>query len=182
MPKLLLDMDGVLVDFVRGAFKEHGKEIPYGEMVWDFDQIFFPGQPELFWEPMGFQFWSELPWMPNGKELFVALAKTYGYENITLTTSPSRTVGSIEGKIQWIRNHLPPEMHRRFNVTPVKEECASPNRILLDDSGPNCEKFLAEGGKVVLIPQPWNAKKNELDRSYNFDVQAVLAEVAKQWR
>ena len=177
--KFLLDLDGVIVDFVRGVLKYHNRpDISYGDIQWNLENMVRPDlTPEQFWDSLGYDFWLNLPFTPTGPALFAGLASLVGTENILICTSPCRTPGSIEGKIEWLRINMP-TMQRNFMVTPKKEFAASQDRILLDDNDPNIEKFAEAGGLTVQIAQPWNSGHYKLDKDFNYKVEDVLQEVA----
>jgi hypothetical protein len=170
-----LDLDGVLVDFVRGAFALHGKEIPYPEVRWDFDkQLGIP--PEVFWGKMGKDFWEDLPWTQEGPDLIKALETIFGSDNIVLMTSPVGTPGGVEGKVNWIRRELP-GYSRRFFIGPPKHMLAGPGKLLVDDHDENIDKFCAAGGKAIMVPRPWNRRRDETFSDGVFDVWKLAFEV-----
>ncbi len=172
-----LDMDGVLVDFVGGALAVHGEELPAADVRWGFPgQIGFSGVNDpLFWEKMGFSFWSSLSWTREGQALLHGLERMFG-ENIVVMTSPCDTPGSVEGKVAWIKRELP-AYRRRFFVGPPKHLAAGPGKLLVDDHDGNVDKFHAAGGNVVLVPRPWNRRAAESDKDGGFSVAQVLSDV-----
>lgn len=171
--KILLDMDGVLVNFIAGALKVHNGHIPYSEIIWNFfTQLGIP--EEEFWKPCGREFWGNLEWHAGGRELIQELMNTYGVDRIALCTSSCDTDGCIDGKMDWIRREVP-FLRRNFMITPIKQFAAKGN-ILIDDSPENCKKFQAAGGQTVLVPQPWNNRwQGEL---YNF--RDIVSEVVRK--
>ena len=175
-PVVYCDLDGLIVDFVAGAFALHGKSIPAPDVRWDFDrQLGIP--PEDFWAPMGRDFWANLPWTAEGPELLARVEALVGKERVVLLTSPCDTPGGVEGKVEWVRRHLP-EYRRRFFVGPPKSLAAGPTKVLLDDYDRNVELFDAEGGHAVLVPRPWNARRSEsCPATGRFSVDAVVSEL-----
>lgn len=163
--RILLDLDGVLVDFMGGAKRIHNKSYdghPHDPLnqeeqkPWDIEPIFGMSPSEV-WEPMGFEFWRDLSPLPGMREFVAALEAEFGEEHICLLTSPIRTDGCIDGKMAWIRRHLP-QYRRRFLVGPAKEFCASPRHCLIDDHELNIAKFEEAGGHGFLVPAPWNRR------------------------
>ena len=157
--KVLLDIDGVVADFVGGACRLHGVPDPYLKPenhghyeIQDLVGIHGPA----FWDPMGEEFWANLEPTTHMQEIVTLLTLQYGVKNICLLTSPVRTPGCIDGKMRWIRRHLP-DFSRRFLVGPAKEFCAHENSILFDDSESNVRKFEAAGGRTFLVPGLWNS-------------------------
>lgn len=177
---LMLDLDGVIVDFVRGVLTFHNSGTKYQDIRWNLEKQVRPDltAPE-FWETLGYDFWLSLPFTPFGQALVKNLIRMVGTDNICVCTSPCRTIGSIEAKIEWIRQNLP-ELQRKFMVTPVKQFAASPDRILIDDNDDNCRKFEEAGGKSVLIPQPWNARIGWLNEDLSFHMGNILEEIEQK--
>jgi 5'(3')-deoxyribonucleotidase len=171
----LLDLDGVLVDFVRGSLAFHDKYIPYSEVTWDFADRVFPGEPEKFWEPLSYDFWANLPKTPQCDALVEGLIEIFGAKNICICTSPIQTPGCIDGKLEWVRRNLPKCFHRQYMICPVKHFAAASNRILIDDRDENIVDFVKAGGRGRLIPQPWNCLAR-----IQFSVGEILLDVAKR--
>ena len=89
--KIFLDMDGVIVNF-RGQCEKY--ECINGNKV--------------NWETVhrgGTEFWEEMEWLPEGKELYQWILKLCKQENIDLfiLTSVNFTDGKI-GKLNWLKN------------------------------------------------------------------------------
>lgn len=177
---LLVDLDGVLVDFVRGTLALHHADLEYKDVRWDFDKTLFPSNVGKFWEPLGFDFWANLDWTPFGKDLLSGLVEIAGANNICFCTSPCQTIGSVEGKIEWLRRNIP-SMSRQFMVTPVKYFAAKGN-ILVDDRDENCSDFIKHGGTSLLVPALWNNNAALCDTQGIFLVQNYLKLVEKAWR
>lgn len=166
--RILLDLDGVLVDFIGGAKRLHGKSVPNHphcpatqseQSPWEIEPIFGMTAPQL-WDPMGRQFWASLQPMPHMKTYVQLLEAKFGEKNICLLTSPIRTDGCIDGKMDWIKKHLP-QYRRQFLVGPAKQFCASDRHALIDDHTKNIEAFKDAGGHTFLVPAPWNPRFNE---------------------
>ena len=173
-----IDLDGVLADFVLGAFALHGRAVPYRDVEWGFPaQIGFAGANDpAFWSEMGHDFWASLPWTPEGKGLLAIVERHFG-ENVVVMTSPCDTPGGVEGKVAWIKRELP-AYARRFFVGPPKHLAAGPGKLLIDDYEGNVEKFAAHGGATLLVPRPWNRRRGETDADGRFDVPALARELA----
>lgn len=171
---LFCDLDGVLVDFVGGALKLHGIE-NYTVDTWNFDKLLFPDNTNKFWEPLGFDFWADLEWTDEGKELFDRLLKMAGGENICFLTSPCLTVGSVEGKIEWLRRNIP-QLSRQYAICPAKHFLARKDALLVDDSDMNVERFVDAGGRAVTVPRLWNWTKEAA-----FDPAKLIHEIRTEW-
>lgn len=159
--RVYLDLDGVLCDMMRHAAEWHQLEYPD---VWP------PGQYDLqvalghrgtrseFWKHLdGEEFWATVPWMADGQLMLDTVERLVGPSNITIMTSPTIDPGCAKGKVMWIQKHIP-QYRRRFAVTPCKEEFASPDKALVDDSDEKIQKFQAYGGYGILVPRPWNGE------------------------
>jgi 5'(3')-deoxyribonucleotidase len=159
--KVFLDMDGVLVDFVSGACAAHGMPNPYkvdpiksrGE--WGIEAL-LGVSPAMFWKPLGFEFWANLDWMPDGREILKQVEFFVDIENICILTSPCDTPGCIDGKREWIKNNIP-EYRKQILVGAAKQFVAGPGKVLIDDYQNNTDKFIDHGGEAVLIPRIWNS-------------------------
>jgi 5'(3')-deoxyribonucleotidase len=157
LKRCLLDLDGVLVDFVRGACSLHSKANPYNEGYAHFYFNEAWGMPAAdFWREMGKDFWANLPWMPDGQAIFNIIDERYGAKNTCILTSPCDTEGCFDGKMAWIKKHLPSAYRRKFLVGPVKDFCAQADHVLIDDRDENHDSFIAAGGQAIIVPRPWN--------------------------
>lgn len=174
--KIALDLDGVVCSFIETARKFHQREdIPISDIRWGIEGQFGLSQKD-FWDPLGRSFWANLPWTDEGPALLNGLEERFGPENIVILTSPVRTEGCVEGKMDWIRREMP-AYARRFLVGPAKEFLASPSALLVDDHDTNCEKFRAAGGLAVMPPRPWNGRRGECLPGGRFDVEMVLKNI-----
>ena len=162
MMRCLLDLDGVLIDFLSAAHQYHG--LPYSYSNYPYELGSFanvpPAQGTLstreFWDAFDRNFWVNLPWIQEGHEILRTLEYAFGRENICLLTSPTINPESIIGKIEWIKRELP-DYKRRYLVGPAKHFCAGPDTVLVDDTDKNINAFKAGGGQTILVPRPWNS-------------------------
>lgn len=178
-PVCYLDLDGVLVDFVGGAFELHGKSIPPDQVRYDCWEQMDLTEAEFF-APMGREFWANLKWTDEGPWLFRELEKIF-HEEIVLVTAPCKTDGCRDGKTDWVRKHLP-KYEDSLNICRAKHKLAAPSKLLVDDRQGNTDKFIARCGKAVLVPRPWNRLLGETDDKGRFDVRKVIEEVKRLLR
>jgi 5'(3')-deoxyribonucleotidase len=133
---LYCDLDGVLVDFVKG-YK-------------DLTGIDISGQwhdSSEFWDPVdkaGYDFWINLSWTKDGKKLWNYIEKY----NPEILSTPSRQNDSRIGKHDWVKKELP-GVHLILRSAKNKKEFASPDSILIDDRDSNIEDWKNSGGIAI---------------------------------
>jgi 5'(3')-deoxyribonucleotidase len=163
MVKIALDMDGVLVNFNKGASERHGIPLTYAEYRCSLQKHWQLTQKEFWSKCEGLDFWENLEWMPDGKEILSLVEESVGRDNVAICTSPSRDIMCPAGKMAWIRREIP-WLERRMIITPIKYWCASRWTILIDDNPEKIDAFVNAGGLGCLVPRQWNdnAGKNTL--------------------
>ena len=161
--KCLLDLDGVLVDFMKGAHEFYGLPYsydcyPYEYATWDCmpPKDVTSMSPREFWDGLTAEFWASLEWMPDGKDILALIERYLPQSDICILTTPTLNHSSIAGKICWIEKEMP-NYSRRFLVGPAKEFCASNHRVLIDDADHNIESFREAGGLTITVPRKWNS-------------------------
>jgi hypothetical protein len=177
--------DGVLSAFVPGALSFFHSNADINDITWDFprDILGFKDAGDMdFWNQLGYDFWANLDWTPEGQGLVKQVEELVGQENIGILTAPQDTTGCVDGKRAWIKKHLP-KYTKQLVVTPAKTLFAAPKKILVDDHDPNITKFtktpqgLPTGGSGVLIPRPWNSAKQRTDGKGGFDLTSIVSEL-----
>jgi hypothetical protein len=159
--KIIFDLDGVFVDFVRGSFELHKKSVPYLDCGWDFvSQLDIPSGE--FWKPLGREFWATLPHIQQAWILLDAAVECVGKGNVFFASSPCPTEGCIEGKKDWVAKWLP-EYTNRLWIGLDKRAFAGPCSLLVDDRLENLNAFVEAGGHSFRIPQPWNSSSAEIE-------------------
>lgn len=134
--KIYCDMDGVLCDFDK-RFEQFGGMPPseysskYGtKKFW-----------ELIDDKVGYTFWSQMPWMQDGKQLWSYISK---YKPILLS-APSQKASSRYGKRLWVSENIPGAkliLAKREN----KKEYSKKNQILIDDRPDTINEWNTNGG------------------------------------
>lgn len=135
--KIYCDMDGVLVDFDKGYLELTGHELD-GSHRSDTD----------FWDPInaaGYDFWMNLEWMKDGKELWSYIEKY----NPELLSAPSRQNESRVAKHDWVKKELP-GVQLILRSAKHKKDFAGPNNILIDDRIDNVNGWVEAGGIGIL--------------------------------
>lgn len=163
---ILLDMDGVVADFVGAACAAHGRTTD-GVDCWNFFEKWGITEDE-FWAPInagGREFWANLEPYPWFDELvsMVSMADPKFY----LCTKPSTQADCLAGKMDWIHRHFGKHF-RRYFFAPDKQWLAAPGRLLIDDSDENCNGFRNSMGGAHCFAQPWNTCSIFQDRRMDF--------------
>jgi hypothetical protein len=159
MPKyqIYCDMDGVLTDFEKRFVTLLQQEGPKYYSKATIAQVTRPKHfdklegTEEFWkfidQYIGLEFWSEMEWMPNGRELWNFI-QPYGPK---LLTSPSRDNTSRLGKRLWVKENLVPAPEVLFRFGDAKSDFANENSILIDDKPSNLLAFKTAGGIAIEV-------------------------------
>lgn len=153
---IFLDMDGVLCDFVSAAFSANGvtfdpETYPRGEFACE--RVIGCTSRE-FWRRIDFageSFWENLDPYPWAVPLFKELTHI---GEVIIATSPSNSPASYAGKQRWLRRMGMDHVQSMFGSR--KSLMSKPGRTLVDDGVHNTGPWEREGGRAVLIPQPWN--------------------------
>jgi hypothetical protein len=171
---ILIDLDGVLCDFVRGALELHGgldrlPDWPPGRRdihaVLGISKSQFWGridETDGFWEGL-----APYPWKD------ALLTESRRYAPFSIATSPAFHHGCATQKVAWMRRHLRRDF-TDFLIGSQKWLMARPGSVLIDDSDRNVDEFRAHGGHAILFPQPWNSLHAISDR-----MGYLAAELAK---
>ena len=139
MYTLFVDMDGVLVDFEKGYYDLTGtptKQYAKGDTS--------------FWQPIsdaGASFWANLPWMPDGEELWRYIKKY----RPNILSSPSQDPSSKIGKEAWLKIHLQNSYNKAYFYNRANKKLfAGPNRILIDDMKQTIDEWNNAGGVGIF--------------------------------
>lgn len=157
--EIRLDMDGVLCQFVEQSRIAHKIPLDFKEADhWNYFKDWgvsgtefwkVINEDEFFWEKISPYFWND--------DLLNIVSKVD--PDYMLLTSPHNHPHCYKGKCSWIQKHLGLNVPERAIFTAKKDDCASPNRVLIDDNDENCEKFIAAGGLAIVFPQKWNSNE-----------------------
>lgn len=166
----LLDMDGVIADFMTQLAVYHGRPSPYVDSsaygIWDTEKL-WGITVEQFWAPIkvdSLAFWKMIPKTPEADAIVALVSATFGEANVAILTAPSDDAGAVPGKRSWIRRNYP-QFEKRMIFGSAKEFLAAPYRVLVDDRDKNCEQFRAAGGRSILIPRLWNSRHPYADQA-----------------
>jgi hypothetical protein len=111
---------------------------------------------ESFWSSITRDMWADCPPSVEFPYLVNRSVELVGRKNVFFLTSPARDPNSAAGKIEWIQKFAPPWMQRQFLIGPPKWACARADRMLIDDTEKQVNKFREHGGQALLVPRPWN--------------------------
>lgn len=181
--RVYLDCDQVLTDFVAGSLAAVGIDYP-GTKNWpegwtyDFFRQAGTSREEVD-KHCGVDFWANLPWIEDGKDIRNQVLSRFRPDEITVLTTPMRNNGSYTGKMIWFERNVPELYHRVVPTAVPKDEFAVDfNCLLIDDCQRNVEAFIKAGGASILVPRPWN--QND-DVFYDGDAVSYVAERMDKW-
>lgn len=138
--KIYCDMDGVISDFDK-RFEEYTHMTPNKYKIEHGIHGFYD-----FINNKGIEFWTSIPWMPDGKRLWEYIKK----EKPTLISVPTYENSSFLGKKMWVTNNVPNTpliLVSRQN----KQDYAKKNTILIDDRFDTIDEWNEKGGIGILF-------------------------------
>lgn len=157
--KCLVDMDGLLTDFVSAACKLHKK--PFSSVTDSRMDITWRMSTDEFWEPIfadGVSFWEGLNPYSWTTELVALLVDKFRLSDDhcwTICTSPTQQPECKTGKLAWLKKHnIKPPIPPLFKKD--KARYATRDTILIDDTERVIDQFIIAGGIGILFPAPWN--------------------------
>ena len=139
LPRIYCDMDGVLCDFIAQAKKATGV-------------IFTQDKSDAHWKVIKEypKFWSNMPWMPGGKQLWNYINK---YKPHILSAYTIEDPNCIPGKNTWLRRNVSISTsninlvrRRDKQKFAMKSSGTRQPAILIDDFKINVDQFKAAGG------------------------------------
>ena len=140
--KIFCDMDGVLCNWQK-AWLDLGVSDLDGE---DYEKKY--GATALWSNILkkgGLEFWSEMDWMPDGKQLWNYIKKY----NPTILTTPAKNKFSKEGKEDWVKRELGPDVPLIFSKD--KFEHADTESILIDDYEKKIDNWINQGDGIGIL-------------------------------
>lgn len=165
-PLLLLDVDGVLCNFVQGMIESHGRSTLHDEYsCFDFHRTAWQMSDREFWKPTYEEdWWFNLKPYPGSQEFVRLLRASF---DVIFSTAPQPHRRAVSERFAWLRHHGFMQADECM-IGRHKHLMAGSGAILLDDSDANVDEFVAHGGKAILYPQPWNANAGWCDRRADF--------------
>ena len=145
LPRVYLDMDGVLCDFGRQIEKATGKskaawlKIPTSRK-WD-TVLDYPN------------FWANMPWLGQGKVMY-NFVKKYNPHILSAYMEKTFDPNCIPGKSYWARTNLGIGTNRINLVKRVQKQNYAKTvgvpAVLIDDYKKNTDQFTQRGGIGIL--------------------------------
>ena len=166
--RIFCDMDGVLVDFDKGyeeltGAHTHHADRQGSQYFWDLyrNSLKEKGISER-------QYWENLPWMPDGKQLWDYISPYNPY----ILTAPSVNKDipkperykishneSMQGKTVWVNDHLSNVKKLLFKAADFKSQLSGKNKILIDDRIKTIDSWNAKGGIGIFHTSAANTIK-----------------------
>jgi len=141
-----IDMDGVLADFARGFYEITGisKDNLSDEELWA--KIDAHGKAKFF---------SELPWMSGGKELWNFTIQNFLSVKILSALGKSDKIDkqTTQGKIMWIHHNIPSLQSDDIILVENKHQkrhYSKPEDIIIDDTSVVIQEWIKKGGIGIL--------------------------------
>ncbi len=160
-PNILLDVDGVLADFLSGAIKvlnrAYNRDITLEQYAKEWGKWgtydYYGITVEQFWKPIDetHNFWMDLEPMPWATKLYTALSAV---GDVTILTMPNADPNCGRQKLQWLDYHL--GIKPDAVMLGARKYLLAGNGVLIDDYHKNVDTFKAYGGQAILIPSTWN--------------------------
>ncbi len=155
--KIAIDLDGVVVDFLRGAYSAGIFDPETGRM----DEAKLMEADE--------RFWADLPAIVEGLWLYSRLYAFSRKKDLTIyILSHAINEASKAGKREWIQKNLKTNPMEIVFVAKRKDknEFADSQTLLIDDYQKNCDEFEAAGGHAVCFHRQDFKKTLEDLRAY----------------
>ena len=143
LPRIYLDMDGVLFDFEKQLVDT--VKMPITQWM-KLDR-------RKRWDPVIARkdFWSSGPWLNEGKKLY-NFVKKYNPHILSAYVKHAHDPNCIPGKMKWaMRNTNITRDKINLVMRSEKKNYASPGSILIDDYDKNTKEFNQRGGTGITF-------------------------------
>ncbi len=177
--RVLVDLDGVLVDFFGSMAKALNLPWEPRDCRGEYDPGRMFALPTDLFSLFGPDFWEAADPMPDGLAILKAACDAVGRDQVWLCSSPTHESSSAMGKLRWVEKHLDIHWGRRYIFTPDKFLLANERTILIDDCDEQLRRFRGAGGCIILVPRPWNAGWNDACLASGEWVAAQLASILR---
>lgn len=179
-PSLLLDVDGVICDFIGGMIRSHGWDItPDDWTSWSHHHT-MGITDKTFWEPTWRKnWWSDLQPYPGAVEFVRMLASRF---EITFASAIHLNWSSGPQLLRWLTEHefFDAVGDHRAYMLGERKSLLNGGGVLLDDYDDNCERFDRAGGRSIVYPQPWNSMRAHCANRIDYlNERLLLAEATR---
>jgi len=143
--EIYCDMDSVLTDYDSAFVKIADVKTRDG---WEYKAKFGKKKFYDIIRQEGLDFWTEMPWMPDGKKLWKYLQSVA--DKIYVLSAPASNIDSElckTGKMIWCKRNLGPYV--QVILEENKYKYAAPNHILIDDLDKNIVPWRHHGGIAI---------------------------------
>ena len=129
---ILLDLDGVLRDFVAASLRVHGREglaSPDFPNTWNYFEA-WGMNADQFWQPIhdtGSDFWANLKPFPEMKAIVDCVGRLD--PDFRICTTPSQDASCYHGNRLWLDKHFGPEF-TRIHITAKQGRPGSPRQAI----------------------------------------------------
>ena len=134
---IYLDLDGVLCDFMSAMRSRYPNSSEIKKNREEYQKLV---------DGMDVKFWSDMPWMSDGKILWNFVKDM----NVEILSAPADSEASVEGKKLWVRKNLSPTIKINLSKAENKKDYAAINHILIDDKPENIDGWISEEGEGIL--------------------------------
>jgi 5'(3')-deoxyribonucleotidase len=165
MTHILLDVDGVLADFVGhviNTFEKHGlRRWNYQDVnTLDLPQLMLPDEQKIYDTVCREPGWcSQIPWY-TGARLFLRQLQHLG--TVEVLTTPWTTPGWKRERTEWLRPYFD------GCITFSDRKAAHDGDILIEDTSYNTSSWWKPGRCPILIDRPWNRHDRFASRAADY--------------
>jgi 5'(3')-deoxyribonucleotidase len=141
MPRIYVDMDGVLCDFVLAAKRATGQDWTGLRSGQDWESI-----------RKTKNYWANMPWTRDGRQLWNFIKK---YQPHILSAYSIEDPNCIPGKRKWLKSNIGYTQNSMINIVRRREKqnfAKNQGRpaILIDDYPKNVQQFKSAGGIGIV--------------------------------
>ena len=153
MLNLLIDIHGVLADFVTGFCEYHEILLYDGWPKGEYDLEKVTGK---HWTSLPAEEIARLPQMPDFMEI-MEIASKHRVLFITTTNEEEKGLAAVS----WIKSRIYPAGVAVCDELKahVMDQAHIEDGVLIDDSDIEVNTWRQYGGKAILLPRPWNTAK-----------------------
>lgn len=157
-----LDVDGVLRDFngqLEQVFKLHNPQYideDFNCTSWDLHEHYPIGEDiyDFIWRDHPTEVFLGAPMYPTALSELIILWNVLQSTNGSLIFVTSQKPSSRAPTLQWLAQHIPPEMLQEIHIE--HDKALVPIDYLLDDHLRNIRDLAHAGKRAICLNRPWN--------------------------